>query len=79
MIAGGIDGANIKVGVAPMAVVPVYSYTKYDLSTDRNDKQPVKGTVQAIWRAKGSVIDGTREMIEESLLDDAGFCHPTPN
>jgi len=59
-----------------MAVVPVYSYTKYDLSTDRNDKRPVKGTVQAIWRAGGTIIDGTREMINESLLDDAGFCRP---
>lgn len=59
-----------------MAVVPVYSYTTYNLATDRNDKHPVKGTVQAIWRAKGDVINGTREMIDESLLDDAGFCRP---
>jgi hypothetical protein len=59
-----------------MAVVPVYSYTKYDTSTDRNDKRPLKGTVQAITRAGGVFIDGTREMIDESLLDDAGFCRP---
>ena len=59
-----------------MAVVPVYSYTIYNRATDRNDKQPVKGTVNAIWRAKGDVINGTREMIDESLLDDAGFCRP---
>ncbi|HYL31913.1 MAG TPA: hypothetical protein VEU53_02040 [Stellaceae bacterium] len=59
-----------------MAVVPVFSYTTYNLETDRNDRQPVKGTVQAIWRAKGDVINGTREMIDDSLLDDAGFCRP---
>jgi hypothetical protein len=59
-----------------MAVVPVYSFTKYDISTDRNDKRPVKGTPDAIWRAGGTIVDGTREMIDESLLDDAGFCRP---
>ncbi len=59
-----------------MAVVPVYSYIKYNPSTDRNDKQPVKGTPQAIRRAGGDIIDGTREMIDESLLDVAGFCRP---
>jgi hypothetical protein len=59
-----------------MAVVPVYSYTKYNPSTDRNDGRPVKGTPQAIRRAGGDIIDGTREMIDESLLDDAGFCRP---
>jgi hypothetical protein len=59
-----------------MAVVPVYSYTKYNTSTDRNDRRPVKGTPQAIRRAGGDIIDGTREMIDESLLDDAGFCRP---
>ena len=72
--------AHVKVGVAGMSVVPVYSHTTYDLSTDRNHKRPVKGTLQAIWRAKGDIIDGTREMIDESLLNDSGFCIPTiPN
>jgi hypothetical protein len=60
-----------------MSVVPVFSYTTYDLSTDRNDKRPVKGTVRAIWRARGDIIDGTREMIDESLLNDDGFCRPS--
>ena len=54
-------------------LVAVYSFKECDVSTDRNDKRPIKGTADAIERARGVILEGTKEMVDESLLDGAGF------
>lgn len=58
-------------------MVAVYSFRRYDISTDQNRGRPVKGTREAITRATAEIIKGTEEMVEESCLDKAGYYRPS--
>ncbi len=58
-------------------LVSVYSFKAYSISTDQTDVRPVKGTAEAIKMAKGTIIQGAEETVDESLLDRAGFHRPS--
>ena len=50
----------------------VYGFRRPD-PAGYDKRRPVKGTVEAIERARGTVIPGTEETIDASLLDGAGY------
>jgi hypothetical protein len=52
--------------------VKVYAFRRPD-PAGYDKRRPVKGTVEAIERARGTVIPGTEETIDASLLDGAGY------
>ena len=59
-----------------MSKVTVHSYRIYDGANDTNDIRPVKATAEAIERFKGTIVEGTAETIDASLLDGQGVYRP---
>ena len=55
----------------------VYGFTRPD-PTGYDKKRPVKGTLEAIEAARGTVIPNTEETVDAALLDGAGYYRP-PN
>lgn len=59
-----------------MSTVTVYSYRRYDGAKDTNDIRPVKATAAAIEQFGGTMVEGTAETIDASLLDGQGVYRP---
>ena len=59
-----------------MSKLTVYSYRNYDAANDTNDIRPVKATAEAIERFKGTIVEGTAETIDASILDGQGVYRP---
>ena len=54
--------------------VPVYSFKKYDFTSDETSTMSVKGTLQAIAGiAESKPIMSSEEFVDISLLDGDGF------
>lgn len=56
-----------------MAMVTVYSFTRYDINEDKNPPKPRKATLKAIKSCQGAPIEDTAEEVDEARLDGNGF------
>ncbi len=59
-------------------MVPVFNFNKYDISMDHIAKRPIKATRDAIRRARGIIIEGTKEFVDPAMLDGAGYYRSSP-
>lgn len=53
--------------------IKVYYFTRYDIATDRNDRMPRAGTLEAIAHAQGAPSVDTEHLVDISELDGDGF------
>jgi hypothetical protein len=54
----------------------VYSYKHYEPKTDSEDVRPVKATAEALAIIGAKPIEGTGEVVDESMLAGLGFYRP---
>lgn len=54
-------------------MVAVFSFKICDPATGITDVRPIKGTLEAIERARAEALEETKEMVDPALLDGAGY------
>jgi hypothetical protein len=54
-------------------IVTVFSFTVYDINSDKIKLSPRKATRDAIARAQGTLLEETAQEVDEAHLDGNGF------